>query len=63
MLDENNLHINVEMQEVCKEELIKTFEILHNKGLINKSELQRAIMLANEKYKSIKFIENKINIF
>ena len=43
-------------QEVSKEELINTFEILHKKGLINRSELQRAINMANKKYKSIRHI-------
>lgn len=39
--------------EVSREELIKTFEILYDKQLINYSELQRATMLTNERYKPI----------
>lgn len=51
---------NIKNNEISREELIKTFEILFNKGLINKDELQKAIMLANERYKS--FNQIKIDI-
>lgn len=51
----DNLHIN--NQEISREELIKAFEILFENKLINKSELQRAIALTNEKYRSIKTID------
>lgn len=53
-LNNNTPHINI--QEVGREELISVFEILHENGLINKYELQRAISLANEKYKSVKHL-------
>lgn len=56
-MDKNILHIN--NQEVSREELIKTFEILFDNGLINKSELQRAITIANNKYKSLRQIMNE----
>lgn len=47
----DSIHIN--NQEVSREELIKTFELLYEKNLINKDELNAAIVVANEKYKSI----------
>ena len=47
----DDLHI-----EVSREELIKTFSILYDKGLISQSELQQAITIANEKYKTAKLI-------
>lgn len=53
----NNIHIDI--QETGREELIKIFEILHEKGLINQRELQMSISLANEKYKSVKHIDYK----
>ena len=43
-------------QELSREELVNTFEILHKKGLINRSELQRAITVANNNYKSMRQI-------
>ena len=54
----NKYTLNFNNQEVSKEELINVFEILHKKGLINKSELQRAITIANNKYKSLRQIMN-----
>jgi methionyl-tRNA synthetase len=47
-------------KEVSREELIKVFEILYDKGLINQSELQYAISTANKKYKSASQIEIKL---
>ena len=51
----DNLHIS--NQEVSREELIKAFEILYENKLINQSELQRAVTLTNERYRSIKTID------
>lgn len=56
-LDKYTLDFN--NQEVSKEELINVFEILYEKGLIKKNELQRAITIANNKYKSLKQIMNE----
>ena len=50
----DNLHNN---QEVSREELIHAFEILHEKGLINKGELQRAIILTNQRHKPMRIID------
>jgi hypothetical protein len=57
-LDENlnKYTLDFNNQEVSKEELINAFEILYKKGLIDKGELQRAIVVANNKYKSLKQI-------
>jgi hypothetical protein len=49
----------INIQEVGREELISVFEILHEKGLINKHELQKSVFLANEKYKSVKHLDYK----
>lgn len=57
-----NNDIHIEIKEIGREELAKAFEVLHERGLINQSELQMAITLANEKYKSVKHLEHKINI-
>lgn len=54
----NKYTLNFNNQEVSKEELINVFEILHKKGLIKKNELQRAITMANNKYKSLRQIMN-----
>lgn len=54
----NKYTLNFNNQEVSKEELINVFEILHEKGLIKKNELQRAITMANNKYKSLRQIMN-----
>lgn len=54
----NKYTLNFNNQGVSKEELINVFEILHKNGLINKSELQRAIIIANNKYKSLRQIMN-----
>ena len=56
-LDKYTLDFN--NQEVSREELINTFEILYEKGLIKKNELQRAITITNNKYKSLKQIINE----
>jgi hypothetical protein len=42
----------IKNQEIRREELIKVFEILYEKKLISNSELQHAILITNEKYKS-----------
>lgn len=52
----NKTTLHIDDQEVSREELIKAFEILFENKLINKNELQRVITLANERYKSIKII-------
>ena len=61
----NNLNqytLDFNNQEISREELIKTFEILYKKGLINNSELQRAISISNSKYKSIRqIIRNSVS--
>lgn len=54
----NKYTLNFNNQEVSREELINVFEILCKKGLINKNELQRAITMANNKYKSLRQIMN-----
>lgn len=54
---------NNENNEVSREELIKTFELLFEQGLIDKTELQNAISLANEKYKSINQIKIDITTY
>jgi hypothetical protein len=59
-LDENlnKYTLNFNDQDVSREELINVFEILYEKGLIKKNELQRAITIANNKYKSLRQIMN-----
>ena len=47
------MNIHIKDQEISREELIKTFEILYEKKLINYDELQRAIAVVNELYISI----------
>lgn len=56
----NKTYINI--KEVGREELISVFEILYEKGLINKNELHRSIFLANEKYKSVKYLDYESSI-
>lgn len=51
----------IKNQEVRREELIKVFEILYEKKLISNSELQHAILIANEKYKSENQIQKNSN--
>ena len=46
------MDIHIKDQEVSREELIKTFEILYNKGLISQDELQRAIATTIQRYKT-----------
>ena len=58
---DENLHkytLDFNNQEVSREELIKVFELLHEKRLITRGELQRAITIANNKYKSMRQIIN-----
>lgn len=50
---------NIYSNEVSREELIKTFEILFDKQLINRSELQHAIFIINERYKAINQLKIK----
>lgn len=56
-LDKYTLDFN--NQEISQEELIKTFEIIHNHGLISKGELNRAISIVRNEYKSMKQIINE----
>lgn len=55
----NKYTIDFNNQEVSKEELINVFEILYKKGLIKKNELQRAVTIVNNKYKSMRQIMNE----
>lgn len=57
------MNSNNENNEVSREELIKVFELLFEQGLIDKTELQNAISLANEKYKSINQIKIDITTY
>lgn len=57
------MNSNNENNEVSREELIKAFELLFKQGLIDKTELQNAISLANEKYKSINQIKIDITTY
>lgn len=54
----NKYTLDFNNQEVSREELIKVFELLHEKKLITRGELQRAITIANNKYKSMRQIIN-----
>ena len=53
----NNSSVHM-TNEISREELIKTFEILHEKGLLSYNELQNAISLSIKRYKSI----NQLNL-
>lgn len=57
-----NSDVHIEVKEIGREELTKVFEVLHERGLISQSELQMATALANEKYKSVKHLDYKLNI-
>lgn len=55
-LNKNKYTLDLSNQEISNEELINVFNILCDKGLINKGELYQAIAIANNKYKSMKQI-------
>lgn len=55
-LNKNKYTLDLSKQEISSEELINSFNILCDKGLISKGELYQAIAIANNKYKSMKQI-------
>lgn len=55
-MNENNIYIS---NEISREELIKTFEILFEIQLINAKELQNAISLITDRYKTINQLKLK----
>lgn len=57
-LNEYNSYIS---NEVTREDLIRTFELLYDKKLITINELQYAISLATERYKSINQLKLQTN--